>query len=258
MKIATWNVNSVKARLPNILSWLKEAKPDIVCLQEIKCITEAFPSEAFGELGYNIAAFGQKTYNGVAILSRLPLEDIKTGLYSEDEQARYIEALISVKGGVIRIASIYLPNGNPVPGEKYEYKLRFMAKLEEHIKELLSYEEPLILAGDYNVIPEDEDCYDSALWTEDALFLPETRAAFRRIIHLGLHDAFRACNSSAEQYSWWDYRGGNWEKNHGARIDHLLLSSQALDKLENCWIDTEPRGKEKPSDHTPVLIQISA
>jgi len=253
MKIATFNVNSIKARLGNLKDWLDEAKPDIACLQEIKCVDDAFPKGEIEELGYNVAVHGQKTYNGVAILSRHPLEDVTAGLPGDksDEQARYLEAIVSVDGGVVRVASIYLPNGNG--GEdKYAYKLKWMDRLIKHARDLLSHEEPLVLAGDYNVIPTEDDVYDPVAWAEDALFLPQTRAKFHELLNLGLTDAFRACHTEAHRYSFWDYQRGAWQKDHGLRIDHLLLSPQAVDRLTGCDIDRAVRGREKPSDHVPV------
>lgn len=258
VKIATWNVNSIKARLPNALTWLKEAAPDIVLLQEIKCVEDAFPRLEIEDLGYNCAVSGQKTYNGVAILSKTPLEVEETVLPGggDEEQARYIEAVTSTDAGVLRVASIYLPNGNPVPGEKYDYKLGWMERLEAHAKALLKYEEILVLGGDYNVIPEAEDCYDPAAWAGDALYRPESRAAFRRIVYLGYTDAFRALNTGPGHYSFWDYQAGAWQKDNGIRIDHLLLSPQAADRLAAAGIDRKPRGKEKASDHTPVWCEL--
>ncbi|MGX1196308.1 exodeoxyribonuclease III [Parvibaculum sp. MBR-TMA-1.3b-4.2] len=253
MKIATFNVNSVKARLGNLKDWLDEAQPDIACLQEIKCVDDAFPKSDIEALGYNVAVHGQKTYNGVAILSRHPLEDVTAGLPGDksDEQARYLEAVVSIDGGAVRVASIYLPNGNG-GDEKYAYKLKWMDRLIDHARGLLAYEEPLVLAGDYNVIPTDDDVYDPAAWAEDALFLPETRAKFHALLNLGLTDAFRACHNEAHRYSFWDYQRGAWQKDNGIRIDHLLLSAQAADHLTGCDIDRAVRGREKPSDHTPV------
>jgi len=260
MKIATFNVNSVKARLPNVLDWLRTADPDVVCLQEIKCIDDAFPRLEFEAMGYAVETHGQKTYNGVALLSKHGHEDVRRGLPGfEDEQARYIEAVIAPKGGrALRVASIYLPNGNPAPGPKYDYKLSFMAALEAHARALLALEEPLVLAGDYNVIPEPEDVYDPDAWMSDALFRPETRHAFRRFTALGFTDAFRACNALPNQYSFWDYQAGAWAKDHGIRIDHLMLSPQAADRLEAAAIDRGPRGRDKASDHTPVWCRLAA
>ena len=259
MKIATWNVNSIKVRRNSVVRWLREAEPDVACLQEIKCAEDAFPHAAFEDLGYNLAVHGQKTYNGVAILSKFPMEDVTSGLPGDnsDEQARYLEAVISREGGVVRVASLYLPNGNPSDGPKYEYKLHWMARLRARAEELLGYEEPVVLAGDYNVIPTEDDVHDPDAWRDDALFLPQTRAAFREIFNLGFPEAFRASTDEPARYTFWDYQGGAWPKNHGIRIDHLLLSPQAADRLTACDIDKSPRGWQKPSDHVPVWAQLA-
>lgn len=258
MKIASWNVNSVKARLAPLTTWLKTAAPDILCLQEIKSTDETFPTEVFEDLGYNCTVHGQKSYNGVAILSKCPPEDIVRGLGGDDTdtQARYIEALFSGNKGMVRVVSLYAPNGNPVGSEKFSYKLRWMQRLTDRTRELIGYEDAMVMGGDYNIIPEDIDCYDPTAWASDALFQPESRAALRRLENLGLRDAFRARNRTCGQYSFWDYQAGCWQKNHGIRIDFLLLSPQALDRLENCVIDREVRGAEKPSDHVPVWCEI--
>jgi exodeoxyribonuclease-3 len=258
MKIATWNVNSVKARLEAAAQWLKEAAPDLVCLQEIKCTDDAFPRAAFEDLGYNCSVHGQKTYNGVAILSKRPLEDVAPGLPGGDgdDHARYLEALVPGDKGVVRVASIYAPNGNPIGTEKFSYKLAWLERLRAHAKELLALEEPVALMGDYNVIPTPEDCWDVKPWLEDALFQPESRAALRRIENLGYSDAFRAVNAQPYQYSFWDYQAGAWQKDHGIRIDHILLSPQALDRLAGAGIDKKVRGRDKPSDHVPVWCEI--
>ncbi len=259
MKIASFNVNSLKARLENLKVWLKDAQPDVVCLQETKSTDDTFPRSDLEDLGYNLAIHGQKTYNGVAILSKYPLEDIRMGLPGDDgdDHARYIEAVISVGGTVLRVASIYLPNGNPLGTDKFTYKLRWIDRLKTHAQELLAYEEALVLAGDYNVIPTDIDCYDPAAWTGDALFQPETKAGFRTLCNLGFTDAFRAFHPESGRYSFWDYQAGRWQKGQGIRIDHLLLSPQAADRLTACDIDEEPRGREKPSDHTPIWCDLA-
>lgn len=260
MKIATWNINGVKARLNNLERWLKEAEPDIACLQEIKSIDENFPAELFEGLGYNVAVHGQKSFNGVAILSKKPFDEINKGLPGDesDEQARYLEAVISTDDGVVRVASIYLPNGNPVESEKYPYKLSWMQRLEDHARTLLEYEEPLVLAGDYNVIPTEQDVHDPEAWADDALFLPETRSAYHAILNLGLTSAFEATINKPHSYTFWDFQRGAWQKDNGIRIDHLLLSPQAADKLEHCAIDRPTRGWEKPSDHVPIWIELAA
>lgn len=259
--VAAWNVNSIKARLPNVLDWLRTARPDVALLQEIKCPAESFPRLEFEDLGYNLAIAGQKTYNGVALLSKRPIEDVLTGLPDAptlgdqgEAQARYIEATI---GGDLRVASLYLPNGNPVGSEKYPYKLAWMDRLRDHVAGLLDTEQPLILGGDYNVIPAPEDCYDPAAWSEDALFKLETRRKFRGLLSLGLIEAYRALHPTAVAYTFWDYQGRAWEADRGLRIDHFLLSPQAADRLLSCEIDREPRGKPRASDHTPVVLTLA-
>ena len=259
MKIATWNVNSIKVRLDAALAWLAEAKPDVVCLQEIKVVDEAFPAEAFEAAGYNVAVHGQKTYNGVAILSKYPLEDVTPRLPGDDEDdhARYLEAFIAAPRPV-RVASIYLPNGNPVESPKYPYKLAWMERLRTRAKALLRDEEAVVLAGDYNVIPAPRDVHDPAVWANDALFRRETRLAFNAFANLGLTDAFRACNTAPGQYSFWDYQAGAWKRNLGIRIDHLMLSPQAADRLTAAGIDKAVRDGDKPSDHVPVWCELAA
>ena len=259
MKIATWNVNSVKARLENAVAWLKQARPDVVALQEIKTVDEGFPREAFESLGYNCAVHGQKTYNGVAILSLRPLEDVTPRLPGgeNDDHARYIEALVPSKSGVVRVASIYAPNGNPIGTDKFSYKLKWLGRLEARARDLLALEEPTVLMGDYNIIPEPLDCHDSKAWEGDALFQPESRATFRRLSHVGYVDAFRARHGNAQEYTFWDYQAGAWQKNKGIRIDHLMLTPQAADRLSDCGIDKHVRDGEKPSDHVPVWIELA-
>lgn len=255
LTIATWNVNSVKARLNNVTEWLREAAPDIVCLQEIKAVDENFPREEIESLGYNVETHGQKSYNGVALLSKFPIEETMCGLPGDeaDEQARYIECVISADSGPVRVASIYLPNGNPAPGPKYDYKLAWMTRLKTHAETLLAYEEPLVLAGDYNVIPRDADVHDAAAWEGDALTLPASRDAFRAILWLGFTSAFEQLDGRAHQYTFWDYQAGAWQKDNGIRIDHLLCSPQAADKLSGIEIHKATRGKTKASDHVPVV-----
>jgi exodeoxyribonuclease III len=258
MKIATWNINGVKARIEPLLVWLKESAPDLVCLQEIKSVNEGFPAAEIEALGYNVAVHGQKGFNGVALLSKLPLENVVRGLpgAAEDEPARYIEATISVKSGALRFGGIYLPNGNPWPGPKFDYKLAWMRRLEGHAQTLLAYEEPLILAGDYNVIATPDDAYDPRAWVTDALFQPESRAAYQRLLGLGFTDALRTSQPGPGVYTFWDYQAGAWQKDHGIRIDHLLLSPEAADRLVTCAVDRHTRGWEKPSDHVPVWIEL--
>jgi exodeoxyribonuclease-3 len=258
MRIATWNVNSVNARLETVLKWFREAAPDVACLQEIKCVDEKFPREAFESLGYNVAVNGQKTYNGVALLSKSPIEDIRRGLPGDDDDdhARYLEAVISAPKPV-RVASIYLPNGNPVGTEKFAYKLAWMARLNAHARELLALEERLVLAGDYNVIPEAGDCEDPAAWVDDALFQPQSRGAFRGLKWLGLTDAYAQADGAPGGYTFWDYQAGAWQRNNGIRIDHALLSPQAADALAGVVIHRDVRGWDKPSDHVPVVVELA-
>lgn len=258
MRIATWNVNSVNARLETVLRWFEAERPDVACLQEIKCVDEKFPAEAFERLGYSVAVHGQKTYNGVALLSRTPLEDVVRGLPGDpaDEQARYIEAVVSGPRPV-RVASIYLPNGNPLGSEKFGYKLAWMERLRRHAGELLKLEEPLALMGDYNVIPGPLDAANPGEWTSDALFQPESRAALRSLLWLGFSDAWTEAGGGPGGFTFWDYQAGAWPRNNGIRIDHALLSPQAADRLVGCRIDRDPRGWDKPSDHTPLIVELA-
>ncbi|MGJ8583017.1 MAG: exodeoxyribonuclease III [Marinosulfonomonas sp.] len=259
MKIATFNINGIKARTEALPAWLDAAQPDVVLLQEIKSIDENFPRELFEDRGYNVETHGQKSFNGVAILSKFPLEDVSRGLPGddEDEQARWIEA--TVMGDTpIRVCGLYLPNGNPTPGPKYDYKLAWMERLLARAKELLAAEEPALMAGDYNIIPQDEDAARPQAWHEDALALPSARAAFRRVLNLGFTEAFRARSHAPESYSFWDYQAGAWQRNDGIRIDHFLLTPQCADLLEDCQIDSQIRGYERPSDHVPVWVQLNA
>ncbi|MDE4096074.1 exodeoxyribonuclease III [Phaeobacter gallaeciensis] len=266
MKIATFNINGIKARANALPDWLDEAQPDVVLLQEIKSVDEAFPREIFEERGYNVETHGQKSFNGVAILSKLPLEDVSRGLPGDDsdEQARWIEATVVGKQA-IRICGLYLPNGNPVeltddgspvPGGKYAYKLAWMERLQARAKAFLADEMPALMAGDYNIIPQPEDAKRPEAWAEDALHRPESRAAFQRIVNLGFTEAFRARHQGPGHYSFWDYQAGAWNRNDGIRIDHFLLTPQAADLLTDCQIDKDVRGREKPSDHVPVWVEL--
>jgi len=259
MKIASFNINGIKARLPALTDWLEETKPDVAILQEIKSIDENFPREHFEDMGYSVETHGQKSFNGVALLSKYPLEDVMRGLPGddEDEQARYIEATV-VGDTAVRICGLYLPNGNPVPGPKYDYKLAWMERLRIRAKHLLSQEEPFFMAGDFNIIPQAEDAARPADWTEDALFRMDSRDAYRRIVNLGLTDAFRVRNQAPEQYTFWDFQRGSWQRNDGIRIDHFLLSPECADLLVDCQIDKEVRGREKPSDHVPIWVELAA
>lgn len=221
MKIATWNINGVRARIDTLKAWLQEAQPDVVCLQEIKTVDEGFPADEIEALGYNLAVHGEKGFNGVALLSKYRLEDVSRGLPgdADDAQSRYIEAVVTVNGRAVRVASIYLPNGNPLGTPKFTYKLAWMQRLTAHAQALLAEEIPLVLAGDYNVIPEPQDARHPQNWTEDALFQPESRQAFRRLLNLGLTDALRACRREGGLFTFWDYQAGAWNKDNGIRID---------------------------------------
>lgn len=257
MKIATFNINGVKARIEALSDWLRDSSPDIALLQEIKSVDEGFPRAQIEDLGYNVYTHGQKGFNGVALLSKMPLEDVSHGLPGdpEDVQARWIEATV-VGQDALRICGLYLPNGNPAPGPKYDYKLAWMARLEARARALLAAETPFLMAGDYNVIPQDADAARPEAWREDALARPETRAAFRRLLNLGLSEAFRSQNPAPGHYSFWDYQAGAWNRNDGIRIDHFLLSPAAADRLRACWIEKDVRGREKPSDHVPVWVEL--
>jgi exodeoxyribonuclease III len=259
MKIASFNINGIKARIEALPNWLETAQPDVACLQEIKSVDEAFPREMFEVMGYQVETHGQKGFNGVAILSKLPLSDVRRGLPGDDtdEQARWIEAVVDA-GRPVRVCGLYLPNGNPAPGPKYDYKLAWMVRMEARLRELLAVEEAFVALGDYNVIPQAEDAAKPDAWATDALFLPQSREAFRRMLNLGLTEAFRARVQGPGHYSFWDYQAGAWERNNGIRIDHILMSPQAADRLVDCRIDKAIRGGEKPSDHVPVWADLDA
>ena len=259
MRIATFNINGVKARINAVTEWLQDSAPDVALLQEIKSIDENFPREHFEDMGYTVETHGQKSFNGVAILSKLPLEDVTRELPGDDsdEQARWIEA--TVNGEVpVRVCGLYLPNGNPTPGPKYDYKLDWMKRLKSRAQDLLLQEEPAIMCGDYNIIPQDEDAARPEAWRNDALAMQPSRDAFREILNLGFTEAFRARRQGPGHYSFWDYQAGAYDRNDGIRIDHHLLTPQAADLLNDCWIETDVRGREKPSDHVPVWIDLAA
>ena len=260
MKIATFNINGIKARIETLTKWLEQAQPDVALLQEIKSVDEAFPREHFEDMGYRVETHGQKSFNGVAILSKLPLEDVTRGLPGDDsdEQARWIEATVMGDTQAVRLCGLYLPNGNPAPGPKYDYKLAWMKRLEERAKQLLADETPALMAGDYNVIPQAEDAAKPDSWRDDALFMPQTREAFRRIVNLGFTEAFRARTQGPGHYSFWDYQAGAWQRNNGIRIDHFLLTPSCADLLVDCYIDKDARAMDKPSDHVPVLVELAA
>lgn len=259
MKIASYNINGIRARLPRVLDWMDECSPDVVLLQEIKCADDKFPRSEIEDRGYFVETHGEKQRNGVAILSRLPLEDLKRGLPGDpdDSQARWIEALV-IGTVPVRVCCLYLPNGNPAPGPKYSYKLAWMNRLQQRAGELIALEEATLLAGDYNVIPQPEDAMSPEDWEDDALYLYETRESWRRIVNLGYTDAFRARVHSPLNYTFWDFQRGAWERNDGIRIDHFLLTPQCADLLKDCRIDHHVRGWEKPSDHVPILVELDA
>lgn len=253
MRIATWNIAGIKARIEALLKWLAEEKPDIVVLQEIKTVDEGFPRLEIEALGYNIETHGQKSWNGVAILSLLPFDEVSRGLPGDDsdEQARLIEGVFSVETGAIRVCGIYLPNGNPVDSEKFPYKLSWMRRLESYVEGRLALEEPFVLLGDFNIIPGPIDAHDPEAWWGDALYRPESQERWRALLNLGLTDALRA-TTSEPSYTFWDFQAGAWRRNAGIRIDHLLLSPQAADRLEAVVVHKDVRGWDKPSDHVPV------
>ena len=268
MKLATFNINGIKARIQALSDWLDEAQPDVVVLQEIKSVDEAFPRELFEEKGYQVETHGQKSFNGVAILSKLPLEDITRGLPGDDsdEQARWIEATVVGEKDALRICGLYLPNGNPVEldeagrpteGGKFAYKLGWMERLKTRAKELLAGEEPAVMLGDYNIIPQAQDAANPKKWEGDALYRPESRAAWQRIVNLGFTEIFRARHAAPGHYTFWDYQAGAWQKNDGIRIDHMLMTPQCADLVEDCGIDAGIRGRQKPSDHVPLWAEIA-
>lgn len=252
--ISTWNVNSIKARLPHLLQWLETFQPHIALLQEIKVVTESFPSDDVADLGYNVCAVGQKTYNGVAILSKSPIDLLHSHLPGdpEDRQARYVEAFTAG----LRVASIYVPNGNPVESDKFAYKLMWLDRLASHVVNVLASADNFIIGGDFNIAPEERDVHDPPGWRNDALCRPEARAAWRKIRFLGLTDAVRSGMPTERCYTWWDYRRGAWPNDEGLRIDHLLLSPGAADRLEGAGVDRVPRGWDRPSDHAPVWCRL--
>lgn len=269
IKIASWNVNSVNARLENLLFWLKESKPDVVLLQELKCVDEAFPSDVISDLGYNIALNGQKTYNGVAILSKFPIEDVKKNLPAlnneNDDQARYIEGIIALKNSAIRVASIYVPNGGSelLPGqknneaEKFIYKMKFFERLYLHFNNILRHNEIAVFGGDYNVAANNIDVYDPVSLKNTVCFHHDEQKHFNALLNLGYADSFRALNPQIQAFSWWDYRGNSWAYNKGMRIDYLLTSPFASDKLVKAYMEVKMMmERPKPSDHCPVICVL--
>lgn len=267
MKIASFNINGIKARADALGRWLDEAQPDLVAMQEIKSTDETFPRALIEDRGYHLETHGQKGFNGVALASKLPLEDVVRGLPGDpqDTQARWIEATICGPQHALRVCGLYLPNGNPVEldngaprlGGKYAYKLAWMARMKARVRELMALEMPLIMLGDYNIIPQVEDAARPDVWREDALFRPASRAAYRELTHLGLTDAFRVRQPAPGQYTFWDYQAGAWSRNDGIRIDHLLLNAYGADLLQDCQIDTQTRAGEKPSDHVPIWAELA-
>ncbi len=253
MRIATWNINGIKARIGLLLTWLKQEEPDIVVLQEIKTVDEGFPRAEIEALGYNIETHGQKSWNGVAILSKRPFDEVTRGLPGDetDEQSRLIEGVFSVEGGVVRVCGIYLPNGNPVDTEKFPYKLRWMDRLIAFVEERLRLEEPFILLGDFNIIPAPIDARNPENWWGDALYRPESLSRWRTLLNLGMTDALRAVTDQ-ETFTFWDFQAGAWRRDAGIRIDHLLLSPQAADRLDDVTVHRDVRGWDTPSDHVPV------
>lgn len=254
MKLATWNVNSVTARLPLVTKWLAEAAPDVLCLQELKCTDDKFPAAAFEELGYNSAAFGQRTYNGVAILARTELTDVQRGFPNDEEgaQARLLGA--TVEG--VRVVNVYIPNGAFVGSDKYSFKLEWMRRLRAFLDEHYSAESEVLLCGDFNVAPEERDVHDPEQWEGHILFSKRERAELNEIKEWGFVDAFRLHTDEDGHFSWWDYRQGSFRRNAGLRIDHIWTSEKLAARCRNSWIDKEPRGWERPSDHTPVVAEF--
>ncbi|SFD98593.1 exodeoxyribonuclease III [Roseivivax sediminis] len=269
MKVATFNINGIKARLAALIDWLDRAAPDVVVLQEIKSLDENFPAAEIEARGYAVETHGQKSFNGVAILSKLPMGDVARGLPGDedDDHARWIEATVTGKHRSVRVCGLYLPNGNPVSFDaagrpeatgKYGYKLSWMARLEARARDLRAAEMPALMAGDYNVIPQEEDAANPKEWVRDALFLLDSRAAFRRVLNLGFTEAIGTRQPGPGHYTFWDYQARSWERNNGIRIDHVLLTPEAADLLTDAGIDRDERDREKPSDHVPVWVDLAA
>lgn len=257
LTICAWNVNSILARLPTALEVLKELNPDVVCMQEIKCEDARFPRFEFEALGYNVETFGQKSYNGVALLSKYRIEDVRRGLPNLDhEHSRYIEGVIAAPSGPVRVASLYAPNGNPIGTDKFAFKLDFMDRLREHAQSILRNEEAYAIAGDYNIIPRDEDADDPPSWVSDALFTPQAKSKYRALLNIGMTDAFMQTDGRARQFTFWDYQAGAWRRDHGIRIDFVMLSPQAADRLERFHVQRDARAREKASDHVPVVATL--
>lgn len=253
--VATWNINSIKARLDHVLNWLEKNQPDFVFLQEIKCITDAFPADALKEAGYHSSVIGMPAYHGVATLSREPVTIKATALPGDesDVQARFID----VEWNDWRLINIYAPNGNPIATDKFSYKLQWLNRLQDYLQKLMNDGQKFVIGGDYNIIPMPYDARNPEQWQHDALFQPESRRKWRALCNMGLVDAYRALHPNDHQaYTFWDYQAGSWQQDNGIRIDHFLLSPKASDRLVSCAVDKDPRGQEKPSDHTPVVIKL--
>ena len=258
MKIISWNVNSVRARIENILNYIKDSNPDILFLQEIKTQNENFPSETFKENGYNSYVFGQKSYNGVAFLSKSKIENVKNDFIKDKlKQSRIITGEIALNKKKTKLINIYVPNGNPVDTEKYEYKKNWLASFIKKVKKELTTNSNLIISGDFNIIPEEIDVYDYKRYKNDALFRLEIRKKYRELINLGFNDIYRHFNKSKQEYTFWDYFAGSWQKNYGMRIDHFLVSNNLLENIKSININKKPRSKTKPSDHTPIELEIN-
>ena len=257
MKIISWNVNSVRARTENILNYIKDTDPDILFLQEIKTQNDSFPFEIFKNIGYDAHVFGQKSYNGVAFLSKSKIENISKEFVKDKlKQSRVITGDIYIKKKKIKIINIYVPNGNPVDTEKYEYKKNWLSSFNKAVKKELSINDNIIISGDFNVIPDEIDVYDSTKYENDALYRLEIRKKFRELINLGFNDIYRYFNKSKQEYTFWDYFAGSWEKNYGMRIDHFLISNSLINNIKSININKKPRSKTKPSDHTPIELEI--
>jgi len=257
MKIVSWNVNSVRARIINILEYIRLEKPEILFLQEIKTENINFPSAEFKKLGYESYVFGQKSYNGVAFISKIKIDSIKLDFIKDDlKQSRIICGDIKIKNKKIKLINIYVPNGNPINTEKYEYKKRWLAKFLSSVKKTLSTEKNIIISGDFNIIPEEIDVYDHNKFLDDALYKIEIRKYFRELINYGFKDIFRQLKKNKQEYTFWDYMAGSWPKNYGMRIDHFLVSDNLLENIKTININPKPRSKTKPSDHTPIELEI--
>ena len=258
MKITSWNVNSVRARIVNIIDYIKLSKPDVLMLQEIKTENKNFPLDDFKKQGYDSYIFGQKSYNGVAFLSKVKLKNINTNFIKDKlKQSRIIEGDIKIKNKLIKLINIYVPNGNPIDTEKYDYKKKWLDTFIKEINKILKKNKNIIIAGDFNVIPEEIDCHDHLKYQNDALFKVEIRKKFRELLNLGFVDTFRHINKHKQEYTFWDYTSGSWQKNNGLRIDHFLVSNNILKSVKDIFINKKPRSKIKPSDHTPIELDIN-